>query len=57
MTDDDTGCNYYDVFTADTTEDQGRLSFIRRFHQEPERVFRMIPTQTLWVGPVPKPEQ
>lgn len=53
---EETGNNIYAVYTADTSEDEARLAFIRRFNQEPEKVYRMFPTNTVWVGPVPKKE-
>jgi len=52
---EDTG--FYLVVTADATEEQARAAFIRRYNDNPEKVFRMYPNLTVWAGPAPKTEQ
>ena len=46
--------SWYDLFTADTTEEQARMAFVKRYGVEPERVFRLYGAgREVWVGPVP----
>lgn len=50
-----TAPGHYLMFSADATEEQARLVFVKRYGMEPERVFGMYGAgREVWVGPVPE---
>jgi len=45
---------HYLFFSVDTTEEQARAVFVKRYGVEPENVFRLYGAgREVWAGPIP----